>query len=1011
MPGDSEKYDSLPIPTYEEATSSRPSSSASYRATIENDEQEDAERQGLLSSRQAGRFGGATNNSAARRGNDDRGNYRAPTVESERSSYDSAFTSPEVTDDEDAAADAELRRDLEEMEVSDPEAERRAQQRARMRRRFQKRIASVTSTFSNLHLPRLPDLTFFSSLRSRLPAIPDRYSISWPVIARLVALFIIASVVYVLIVIKVMPSRGMVGSTQFNPDSVRDFLIRNVEGSSIESHLRELSFDDHVAGTAGDWFYANWIEDHFDQYKVDSVYSEDFQVYMNYPKDGKQGRRVAIVDPPELRWEAALDEDPVPHAPINSIMNPSQTASLQRHQYPAFQPHAASGDVEGPLVYANYGDRHDFEKLHDLGFNLEGSVCLMRHWGSQPSVALKVKAAQDAGCVGALIYSDPAEDGPPSPEAPHAPADDPWRRPDSVHRSPVSLFNRILGDPLTPGWTSTQDADRLDVSSNPALPRIPSLPLAWRDAKPLLEAITNVGAPAPPNFSGAVPNVAYWTGNSSSSATPKVQIQFQADVREQKAIRNVVAQLRGLEEPEAHIYVGAPRDALCFGATQPGSGSAILMELVRIFGKLAQNGWRPRRSIVFASWDGGQYNAAGSTEHVEARQKDLRLHGVSYLNLDAGVYGNSFKARGSPVFKSLLHSTLSRVVDPTTNTSLLETWNASRIDLESLPTSLGDYLAFHDIAGVSSIDLSFVSNLDADRAPPAGDTASKSQQTPASYPKGSCQDTLAWLTTHGDPSFAYHILLTQVVALLLFELADAPILPLDLAHYSTSIASSIDSLIDELHINTVNPSEEVDHRFNLPMLLDAGKTLTRKIKKFETWTASYLASMGASIQPAEDTGPHFGMSTPQGEPREFAAERIVHNQRIAGFESHLLDLPLPPGTVITDDDDAAAVNPNLPAQPDAPQPPSPPDVPRPPRAPRAAPSSASERGNDDDQYGLPHARQYKHVLHGPRKWASGSNKPFPGIRDAFEEGDWDGVLQQVEVAANAVRWAAWRLDH
>ena len=975
MPGDVEKYDSLPIPTYEEATSSRPSSSASYQGVRENSDA--PESQGLL-----GRHGGpipeGSGNIPIRRGDDDRGNYREPTVESERSSYESTFTSPEVSDDEDATADAELRRDLEEMEVSDPEAERRAQQRARMRRQFQKRIASVTSTFSNLHLPRLPDWNFFNSIRSRLPrpSIPDRYSISWPIIARLVALFVIASVVYILIVVKIMPSRGVIASNQFNPDSVREFLLRHVEGSSIESYLRELSFDDHVAGTKGDFFYANWMEDHFAQYKVDSVYSEDFQVYMNYPKNGKDGRRVAILDPPELRWEAALDEDPVDHIPLN-LINPSQTASLQRHQYPVFQPHAASGDVNGPLVYASHGDRSDFKKLRDLGITLEGAVCLMRHWGPQPSVALKIMAAQDAGCIGALIYTDPAEDGPPSPNIPHPPAGNPWRSPDSVHRTSISLYNRILGDPLTPGWTSTQDADRLDASSNPALPRIPSLPLAWRDAQPLLQAITNVGAPAPPSFSGDVPNIAYWTGNGSSPAAPKVQVQFQSDVREQKTIRNVVAQLRGLEDEGSPIYIGAPRDALCFGATQSGSGSAILMELVRIYGRLAQNGWRPRRTIIFASWDGSQYNAAGSTEHVEARQNDLRLQGVSYINLDAAVYGNVLKARGSPVFKSLLHSVLARLGDPTTNTSLLETWNASRADLESLPTTLGDYLAFQDIAGMSALDLSFISPLDADRAPPSGDTASKSQQTPVAYPKGSCHDTLAWLTTHGDPGFAYHVLLTQLVALLVFELADAPILPFDLDHYSTIITSSIDALITDLHSAATNPEDEIDQRFNLLMLRDAGATLTRKIAKFQTWTAEYLANMGANAQPSDDAGPHWGMGSSQGEPRDLALRRVLRNKQIAEFESHLLDLPLPEGTTIEEEGDAAV--------------------------------SVPQRSQD--RYGLPHARQYKHVFHGPRKWASGVNKPFPGILDAWEEGDWDGVLTQVEVVANAVRWAAWRLDH
>ena len=1011
MTKDSEKYDSLPIPTYEEATSSRPSSAASHRGAGEISD--DAERQGLLG-RNAPQPGSSSGNATTRRVRDSRGNYRAPTVESERSSYESAFTSPEVTDDED---DDELRRDLEEMEVSDPEAERRAQQRARMRREFQKRIASVTSTFSNLHLPRFPNIGAFDSLRERFPRIsfPENSPISWPIVARVVALLIIASVIYLLIAIKIVPARGAAGGMRFEPDSIRDFLVRHVDPNKIEGHLQELSFDDHIAGTRGDIFLAKWIEDHFVENKLDSVYQEDFKILMNFPKPDNKGRRVAIVDPEEKRWESSLAEEVISEDTMNPVVHPGQTAGLTRHQSPAFQPYSYSGEVTGPLIYANYGSQEDFRWLRDHDVSTEGAVALVRHYGPQPAAALKIAAAKEAGCVGALIYSDPAEDGPTHADAPHSPPDDPWRSPDAVHRSSVALHNHVLGDPLTPGWSSTPDAERLNHVNMSSLPSIPSLPLAWRDAEPLLSALQNIGAPVPGHFTGSVPNVAYWTGNATSEASPRVNLQNEQDEEEQQTVRNVLASIRGLEEPSEPIYIGAPRDALCFGATQPGSGTAILMEVVRLFGRLITNGWAPRRTIVFASWDAGEYNAAGSTEHVEARVEELRLRGISYINLAAAVYGNQLKARGSPVFRSVLHSTLARIVDPSTNTSLLETWNASRSDLEPLPSLLGDYLPFHDIAGMSALDLSFQSALNADRAPPGADTASVSQQTPVAYPKGSCHDTLTWLTTHGDPLLVHHTLLTQVIAVLVYELADAPILPFDLNHYANTIESSISDLISDLHSSAKNANEEVDQIFNLRMLKDAGAGMARRVNGFEAWTANYLASMSSMIEPGDGSGALFPGGA-AGEPRELAVRRVAHNQRIAEFESHLLDLPLPDGLNMNDDDDGKSRNETLLVHPPitSPEPPTepqPPDDPEPPAEPAPSNGRRNVKGKDEKGYGLPWAPQYKHIFHGPRKWDSGSNKPFPGIREAFEEGDWDGVRKGVEVASSAIRWAGWRLGH
>lgn len=256
------KYEPLPIPTYEEATSSRPSSTQSLRGPRQISD--DAERQNLI--------GRSTAGSTTTRRNV---SYHAPTVESGRSSYDSAFTEPELSDDEAPEEDAELRRDLEEMEVSDPDAERRAQQRARLRRSLQKRLASIHQTFSSLHLPSFPSLSFITN---RLPYIPERLRpapFTWPIMLRLLAIVLMVAVVYALVFIKIF-SFGKSGlPVQYQEESVKGFVQGAVDPESIARYLNQVSYDDHVAGTKGDYFLAKYIEDHFKALQFDSTYDEE----------------------------------------------------------------------------------------------------------------------------------------------------------------------------------------------------------------------------------------------------------------------------------------------------------------------------------------------------------------------------------------------------------------------------------------------------------------------------------------------------------------------------------------------------------------------------------------------------------------------------------------------------------------------------------------------------------------------------------------------------------------
>ena len=273
---------------------------------------------------------------------------------------------------------------------------------------------------------------------------------------------------------------------------------------------------------------------------------------MNYPKEN--GRRVAIIDPPESHWVAQLEEENVYEDP-----KPQQKQSL------VFHGHSRAGNVTGHLVYANYGAREDFQKLKDDGVDLRGSIVLVKYGGAQTDRALKVKAAGEAGAAGCLIYSDPKEDG--FVQGKTWP-DGRWRPSDSVQRGSVSLMSRVLGDVLTPGWASTKDAERISKEDNPGLVEIPSLPLAWRDAQKLLQSLLNHGHPVPTDWIGGVPEIKeWWTGDKDS---PVVHLQNEQDENDKQIIYNVMGFIEGIETGYQKVIVGNHRDAWCFGSADPG---------------------------------------------------------------------------------------------------------------------------------------------------------------------------------------------------------------------------------------------------------------------------------------------------------------------------------------------------------------------------------------------------------------------------------------------------------
>lgn len=653
------KYDrqsSLSIPSYEEAIVSRPSSSQSFLGPTEVSH--DAERQQLLEQGH-GRERAVSPTYIV---GEEAEEWLLPEEERTRTSTDAGR--PDLLP-------------IEMLEVSEDEVNNGNLNGGN---RLSKRITSMTYNLSSFKIA-------FRQYLPSLERIPKQLKPDWIMVGRVFALLLVLVLAYVLFISDILTlHRSNTLGAVIDPESVRAFVQERINRTYIRQSAGFITNFDHVAGTEGSYALAQWIRGSFDSAQLEHVGLERFDVYLNYPRKG--GRRVAIVEPPDLQWEALIEEE-------LAFTNPP------REQTHAFHGHSRAGNVSGPLVYANYGSREDFARLKASGIDLQGAIVLVRYYGSQSDRALKVKAAELAGAVGCIIYSDPAEDGfqkgKPFPDGRFMPND-------GVQRGGVSLMNFIIGDVLSPGFASLPgERARISKNDNPGLPNIPSIPLAWRDAQNLLQALQGHGLKLDGTWVGGVPDVDWWSGDHNS---PVVNLMNEQDEVERQPIYNVLGSISGSEQPEKSVIVGNHRDAWCFGATDPGSGTAVFLEVVRIFGELQKSGWRPLRTIEFASWDGEEYNLIGSTEHVEARIENLRRNGFAYLNVDIAVQGRDFQAAASPVFGQALLRVLDRTSDPVRNQTLRSIWDEENSKIEGLGVG-SDYVAFQDIAGTSSIDLGF----------------------------------------------------------------------------------------------------------------------------------------------------------------------------------------------------------------------------------------------------------------------------------------------------------------
>ncbi len=534
-----------------------------------------------------------------------------------------------------------------------------------------------------------------------------------------------------------------------------------------EEHLRALTRSPHMAGTPEDKATADYVAQKFHEAGLDTEIVE-YKVWINYPLE------ISV----DLTAPAGVEM----HGPTREHVDGDSYQDDPRVVMP-FNGMSPSGDVEADVVYANYGTPEDFEKLEKLKVDVHGKIVLVRY--GQNFRGVKVFIAQEHGAAGVIIYSDPFDDGwRRGDKYPQGP----WRPDTAVQRGSVGYMFEFPGDPTTPGVASVPslpDSQRISPQQSAQLPKIPVTPLSYHDVRPILE---HLGGPdTPREWQGALP-FTYHVG----PGPVKVKIHLKQDYRF-RTLWDVIGRARGSELPDEWVVSGNHRDAWVYGAVDPNSGTTAMLEAVHGIGELLKSGWKPKRTLVFGSWDGEEEGLIGSTEWVEQHESEL-TNAPAYFNVDVAVSGPKFGASAVPSLKQFLRDVTKAVPSPKGGT-VYEAWQKANQDDHSgqgEPTTVtykapaaqtkpdvpvgdlgsgSDYTAFLQHLGVPSTDI--------------GSTG----------PYGvyhSVFDNFAWFKKFGDPDFVYEQQMARVFGLEALRMADTDVLPYDYEEYGKEIAAYLD---------------------------------------------------------------------------------------------------------------------------------------------------------------------------------------------------------------------------
>lgn len=539
-----------------------------------------------------------------------------------------------------------------------------------------------------------------------------------------------------------------------------------------EQHLKTLTQAPHLAGTPEDKATADYVAAKFREAGLETRIQE-YKVWLDYP-----GQILVEASAPNgMRMVGPTREH---------IDGPVGEGQDDPRVIPAFNGGSASGDVTADAVYANYGRPEDFKKLEELGVSVKGKIVVVRYGANFRGV--KAFIAEQKGAAGVIIYSDPWDDGyfrgDALPKGPY--------RPDSgIQRGSVQYMFEYPGDATTPGVGSTADlpeSKRIDPAKALNLCKIPVTPLSYRDATPILENLA--GPETPRDWQGALP-FTYHVGPGPVKVHLKLEHKYAL-----RTIWDVIGTIKGTENPDQWVVAGNHRDGWVYGAIDPNSGTTAMLEAVHGIGELLKTGWKPKRTIIFGSWDAEEEGLIGSTEYAETFANELTNKAVAYFNTDVAVNGPNFGASSVPSLKQFLREVTKAVPAPKGGT-VYETWRNGVDKRRKEPQSSAVTGSPTRKGAVETTDV------------PVGDLGSGSDYTAFLQHLGipssdigsgggtgvyhSTFDSFAFFKTFVDPTFEYEQEMARVFGIEVLRMAQADVLPMDYEEYGKEIRTYVET--------------------------------------------------------------------------------------------------------------------------------------------------------------------------------------------------------------------------
>ncbi len=695
---------------------------------------------------------------------------------------------------------------------------------------------------------------------------------------------------------------------QFNTEKKFDGYLDTGE---IDHFIKEMSAHPHHVGSPGDKAVTDYIYNQYKSWGFD-VNIETFYVLFPTPKY----RLLEMTAP--TAFKASLMELP---------LKEDATSNQTKEQLPTFNCYSPDGDVTGELVFVNYGLPEDYEYLNRLGIDVRGKIVIAKYGRSWRGI--KPKVAQEHGAIGCIIYSDPKDDGYYEGDVYPKGA---YKNEYGVQRGSVMDMPIYPGDPLTPGIGATRDAKRLDRKDAANLLKIPVLPISYHDASPLLQSLE--GPVAPEQWRGALP-FTYHIGPGKT--TVHLKLEFNWDI---KPVNDVIAKMKGSEFPDEWVVRGNHYDAWVNGANDPISGQAAMLEEAKAVGELVKTGWKPKRTIVYCSWDGEEPALLGSTEWVEQHAAELQQKVVTYINSDDNGRG-FLGVEGSHALEPFVNEIAKAVTDPETGISILERRRSHEmVSINNDPKKLKELMEKKNISigamGSGSDYSPFIQHLGI----PSLNIAFGGEDGGGEY--HSIYDSYDDYRRFKDPNFEYGLTLARTAGRATLRLADAEQLPFDFTSLSKVInryTNELQALLDEMRENTSVQNrliKEKDYQY----ASDPEKKLSAPAAKDEVPYLNF-----ANLQNALD---EFKKTTDQLsaalQKQKTASPKIDSiNKRLYRAEQNLLV-----------------------------------------------------------ENGLPRRSWYKHSIYAPGFYTGYGVKTLPGIREAIEQRDWNEAQQQMEIVSASI---------